>query len=188
MSGRQSGLERAGQVLFRWRALVGFAGFWLVFWFGNGTPLTCLAGLPLLLAGLALRWWAMGCIGSAARGREFGTPRYVGSGPYRWFKLNARAPAGHPLYAGNFLLVLGVLVALWPPVPLSIAVLALFLFEYWIVARAEQRGLLARFGPHPDRTVGFSARRALAEWSTWLVTGLAWGLCWVRVALGQVRC
>jgi protein-S-isoprenylcysteine O-methyltransferase Ste14 len=187
MIGVQTPLERAGQLLFRWRALVGFAGFWVVFWFGDGGALTCLAGLPLLGAGLALRTWAMGYIGPLARGREFETGRYVGAGPYRWFRLSSRSPAGHPLYAGNFLLVLGILVALWPTVLLGLAVLALFVLEYQLVARSEERWLIARFGPHPDRTVGFSWRNARHEWSSWLLTGFAWGLCWVRAGLVQVR-
>ena len=187
MSNGRGWFERLGRLLFRWRALLGFVAFWLAFWFGDGGPWHCLVGFPMLAAGLAIRYWAMGYIGPAARGREVEGTRYVGAGPYRFFRLGSRAPAGHPLYAGNFLLVLGVLVALWPPAWLGLPILAFFCIEYWLIAKTEQQEMIRRFGPHADRTLEFSLHNGLHEWTTWLVTGFAWGLCWVRAALNQVR-
>jgi hypothetical protein len=38
---------RAGRLLFRWRAGIGFAGFALALLTGQGSVFSCLAGLPL---------------------------------------------------------------------------------------------------------------------------------------------
>ncbi|MFO7675066.1 MAG: hypothetical protein R6X12_01935 [bacterium] len=187
MTGRASGagsrFEQAGRLLFRWRGLVGTVGFIVVFWFGRGTLLTWSAGLPLVVAGLALRFWAMGYIGPDARAGEVGARAYVGSGPYRWFRLNPRAAAGHPLYFGNLLLVVGTLVGLFPPVLLGLAVVILFLVEYVTIARAEERHLGRSFRGVARRDVRFEADRARPEWRTVLTVAVAYGLVLARALL-----
>jgi protein-S-isoprenylcysteine O-methyltransferase Ste14 len=179
-----STVERAGRFLFRWRGAIGFLGFWVVFWWGRATIFSCVAGLPLLAAGLAVRWWAMGYVGGEARAGEVGGDVYVGSGPYRWFRLSGRSPAGHPLYFGNFLLVVGTLVALWPPVLLGLLVLVLFLFEYTLMARAEERHLGRRFRGVADHNIRFEARRARPEWRTALAATIVFGLALAKALLG----
>lgn len=175
--------ERAGRFLFRWRGLIGTVGFLVVFWFGQATIRTCLVGLPLLLAGLGLRVWAMGYIGIDARAGEVGAEVYVGSGPYRWFRLGAGSAAGHPLYFGNFLLVLGMLACLRPPALLGAAVVALFLLEYLTIARAEERFLGRKFRGMTRRDVGFEWARARAEWRTGVAVAAGFGLALLRALL-----
>lgn len=174
-------LERAGRYLFRRRGLIGTAGFLVVFALGRPDATAALAGLPLLCIGLALRVWAMGYIGADARAGEVGARRYVGAGPYRWFRLGSRSPAGHPLYFGNFLLVTGFLVCLRPPVPAAFAVVLLFLLEYLVIARAEERFLKRSFGDSASGDVRFELRRARPEWRTAVAVAVGYGLVWLRL-------
>jgi len=174
-------VERLGRWLFRWRGLIGSVGFVVVFWLGRPGFVSCLVGLPLLAAGLALRFWAMGYIGADARAGEVGAQSYIGAGPYRWFKLSARASAGHPLYFGNLLLVLGTLVCFRPPVLLGLVVVGLFLFEYLAIARAEERFLNREFRGVARQDLRFAARRAAPEWRAIVTVAVVYGLAWLRV-------
>ena len=83
----------------------------------------------LILAGMALRFWAAGYIGPGARKHEFSAKHRVNNGPYRLLK--------HPLYIGNFLLVLGVLVLYNPPRWLSALYMILFMIMYTLIALGE---------------------------------------------------
>ena len=96
---------------------------------------SCFLGLPLLFAGLAIRFWASGYIGIAGRVREIDARQRLASGPYRLLR--------HPLYIGNFLLVAGMLVALRPAVWLAAVVLVGFTLEYGVII-AEEEADLAR--------------------------------------------
>jgi hypothetical protein len=122
-----------GRFLFRWRGAIGVLAFGVVFWLARPTFGSCLFGLPIVLAGLATRFWASGYIGIEGRAREIGASRRIVSGPYRLLR--------HPLYIGNFLLVAGVLVALRPALWLGIVVLAGFVMEYTMIVVAEEREL-----------------------------------------------
>ncbi len=188
-----------GRFLFRWRSFIGFAAFGVVFWLARPTFGSCLLGLPLLFVGLATRFWASGYIGIEGRVREIGRRREergvrseeggpprrrIASGPYHVLR--------HPLYVGNFLLVVGMLVALRPAVWLGAVVLAGFIVEYGLIVAAEERDLADRRSQMLDVRCqmsevrdgdermadgeSFSPGRAMCEWRTWVVTGVAWGL------------
>ena len=170
-----------GKFLFRWRGVIGVLAFGAVLWLARPTFGTCMLGIPFLLAGLAIRFWASGYIGSEGRVSEIVARQRIAAGPYRLLR--------HPLYIGNFLLVLGMLLAARPALWLSAVVLAGFVVEYTFIAAAEQKQL-ASLGsrasgvdsPEPmvDDRRSFLLSRALVEWQTWLVTGAAWGLVVVR--------
>jgi hypothetical protein len=122
-----------GRLLFRWRGVIGVVAFGVVFWPARPTFGSCLFGLPIILAGLATRFWASGYIGIEGRAREIGASRRIASGPYRVLR--------HPLYIGNFLLVAGMLVALRPAWWMAVVVMAGFAFEYGLIVAAEERHL-----------------------------------------------
>jgi hypothetical protein len=218
-----------GRFLFRWRGVIGFAAFGVVFWLARPTFGSCLLAIPIVLVGLATRFWASGYIGIEGRVREIGASRRIVSGPYRLLR--------HPLYVGNFLLVTGMLIALRPAVWVAVVVLAGFIGEYAMIVVAEERdvrqkwssgqvvkGLVrspestgekrgtvngenrgqslgapasnsARYSPRFPRpcegTVpvfrhgpeSFLLSRALVEWRTWVVSGVAWGLALVKAAI-----
>ncbi len=182
-----------GRFLFRWRGAIGVLAFGLVFSLARPTFGSCLLGVPVLLLGFAVRFWASGYIGIEGRVREIGTSSRIVSGPYRLLR--------HPLYIGNFLLVTGTLVALRPMVWVAGVVLVGFIVEYMLIISAEEEDLAlkgsrgqrvkrsseesrqAASGRREAEGESFSARRALVEWGTWVVTGVAWGLAMVKALL-----
>jgi isoprenylcysteine carboxyl methyltransferase (ICMT) family protein YpbQ len=182
-----------GRFLFRWRGVIGFVAFGVVFWLARPSFGSCLFGLPTILAGLATRFWASGYIGIEGRAREIGASRRIVSGPYRLLR--------HPLYIGNFVLVAGMLVALRPLLWMAVIVVAGFILEYGLIISAEEEDLAleesrgqgvkgsseelreAASGGREAGGESFSARRALVEWRTWVVTGVAWGLVMAKALL-----
>jgi len=120
-----------GRILFRYRAFIGVAGFVLAFVFARPSAALMFWGLLPIVLGLALRVWAAGYLGEAGRTHSISVEEVVVSGPYRYIR--------NPLYIGNFLLVLGSLLALNPRWWLSAATLVLFVIEYTIISRAEQK-------------------------------------------------
>ncbi len=138
-----------GRFLFRWRGVIGVLAFGVVFWLARPTFGSCLLGIPFLLVGLAVRFWASGYIGIEGRAREIGARYRLASGPYRLIR--------HPLYIGNFLLVVGMLVALRPAVWLGAAVVAGFILEYALIISAEETDLAGR------RSQKLEARSETAE-------------------------
>jgi protein-S-isoprenylcysteine O-methyltransferase Ste14 len=163
-----------GRFLFRWRGVIGGVAYLVVLVLGRPTVASCLQAVPFLAVALALRFWAMGFIGIAARASEVEVERRVTGGPYRLLR--------HPLYVGNLLLVLGVLAALRPALVPVLAVAVLFLVEYGLIIAAEEKSLAG-----VQRTSGrFSPGNALHEWRTWLATAVAWGLALAKAA--RFRC
>ncbi|MBM3314145.1 hypothetical protein FJY70_06095 [candidate division WOR-3 bacterium] len=170
-----------GRFLFRWRGAIGAVAFAVLWWHSRPSFGTCWSGLPLLVLGLGLRFWASGYIGLEARAREMGLGRVVTTGPYRLLR--------HPLYIGNSLLVCGMLLSMRPPMWLAIVTLAGFAVEYALIAAAEERELAGRRRARGEgrgaRGQSFRLRRALGEWRTWAVTGVAIGLVLVKAVLGK---
>lgn len=197
-----------GRFLFRWRGVIGVLAFGVVFWLARPTFGSCLLGVPFLILGLAVRFWASGYIGIEGRVREIGgrreergvrmedggpPRRRIVTGPYRTLR--------HPLYIGNFLLVVGMLLALRPAPWSSVAVVVGFVAEYAFIVVAEERDLADRrrqkaegraqksevpMADNGGRDAGresFSLHRAMCEWRTWVVTGAGWGLAMVKAIL-----
>ncbi|HUH12416.1 MAG TPA: isoprenylcysteine carboxylmethyltransferase family protein [Longimicrobiales bacterium] len=99
------------------------------FLLADPTTLSILAGLPLALAGGALRAWAAGTI---HKNKVLST-----GGPYAYTR--------NPLYLGTFLLGLGVATASGQPL-LVAAFLAFFAVVYVETIRREEARLAALFG------------------------------------------
>lgn len=163
------------RVLFRIRGWTGAVVFLLGLAVGVPTVCSCLKGLPLVLLGLGLRYWAAGYIGPDSRASGFVCYKRVVSGPYRYFR--------HPLYLGNLLLVIGMLFALTPPFWYKLAVLVGFILAYGAFALTEQRLLSDIPGSQP----GFDRTAALTEWSTWISAGLGWLLTLGKALLRSNR-
>jgi protein-S-isoprenylcysteine O-methyltransferase Ste14 len=101
------------------------------------------AGLVLMLAGIALRWYAVWVLGASFTVDVATRPgqAVVESGPYRWIR--------HPSYTGGLLTLLGVLVCCCNPVSLVALVLALGGYAYRI--RIEEAALATDLGtPYRD--------------------------------------
>jgi protein-S-isoprenylcysteine O-methyltransferase Ste14 len=131
-------LDRVGRTLFRFRTLIGVAGFLLVYLSARPSRHSLLAGAAVIAPGLALRVWAAGHLGRVGRTQNIQASKLVTSGPYQYVR--------NPLYVANFLLVAGSLAALQAPLWLVMVGVAAFIVEYWLVARSEAGALETRFG------------------------------------------
>ncbi|HEX9188096.1 MAG TPA: isoprenylcysteine carboxylmethyltransferase family protein [Vicinamibacteria bacterium] len=121
----------------RYRVAAGWAVGVLVFALARPTPVSLLLGLPLAVAGEAIRLWASGHIEK--------TLRLATGGPY--------AHSRNPLYVGSVLIALGVAVACASPW-VVLAVAAYFLAFYPSVMREEAAFLARKF---PDEHEAWAA-------------------------------
>jgi protein-S-isoprenylcysteine O-methyltransferase Ste14 len=111
-------------------------------WFSHPTRSSMAGGIPLSLAGLALRAWAAGCL---AKNQRLST-----GGPY--------AHTRNPLYLGTLLVAAGLAVAArsgW----LALLFAAVFLLVYLPVIQNEEQHLRALFPEYADY-----AQRVPALW------------------------
>jgi len=114
-------------------------------WFSNPTLGSILAGLPISLAGLALRAWAAGCL---AKNRELAS-----GGPYAYVR--------NPLYIGTMLVATGLVVAARSPL-LAVVTAAVFLMVYLPVIQLEEQHLRRLFPEYAAY-----AERVPALWPRW---------------------
>jgi protein-S-isoprenylcysteine O-methyltransferase Ste14 len=97
----------------------------LVFaWFSHPAKESLVMGVPVSLAGLALRAWAAGCL---AKNRELAT-----GGPYAYTR--------NPLYIGTLLVAAGLAIAS-RSIGLALLFAAVFLFIYLPVIQNEEQHL-----------------------------------------------
>lgn len=142
---------------FRWRGVIPIPAYLpllLVAWKEFRNPwVTWPAGLALILAGFALRLFAVRHLGKSVRSPQMVARKLVTSGPYAWTR--------NPVYLATLLLAAGFAVSsklLWyaPALVLLLAV------HYSIVARAEEGKLGELYG---DEFRAYAARV-----SRWLPT------------------
>lgn len=106
---------------------------------------------------MILRLWAAGYIGPEARKREFNADQVIQNGLYKFFK--------HPLYIGNFFLVLGVVVLYNPPRWIGALYIITFVIMYTIIALSERRHLKGK----PIKDVSYKFSNLKGEFSTGFV-------------------
>jgi protein-S-isoprenylcysteine O-methyltransferase Ste14 len=107
------------------------SGFLLVVafaWFSDPSARSLWLGVPVSVAGLALRAWAAGCL---AKNRDLAT-----AGPYAWVR--------NPLYIGTLLVALGLVIAS-QSIGLGILFAAVFLLIYLPVIELEEQHLRSIF-------------------------------------------
>lgn len=104
------------------------------------TWMSYLFGLAIACLGETIRIWAVRYAGGATRttGRV-GGDELVTNGPF--------AHVRNPLYLGNFMLSLGVLIMAWPWMPwLLIIYIIVFAIQYGCIISLEEEYLLSTFG------------------------------------------
>lgn len=121
-----------GCFLYRYRGIIAVPFFIILVIFSRPSS-PRIAPYIFLATGIVLRVWAAGYIGPASRQNTFAGDYVITNGPYRYVK--------HPLYLGNFFLVLGVMSLFNPPAWLAIILIGLFIVEYTLIVRAEQNYL-----------------------------------------------
>jgi protein-S-isoprenylcysteine O-methyltransferase Ste14 len=103
-----------------------------------------IGGGAVTLAGECLRLWAVGYAGSATRTRQVGAPALVTGGPYAYVR--------NPIYAGNFLLSLGLCVMAWAWMPYMLGLFILaFGVQYAMIVSLEEEHLQKTFGDEYTR-------------------------------------
>ena len=113
--------------------------------FGKPTPRSIATGLPLALAGEALRCWAVGFSGVTTRSDVVTAPRLTTAGPYAYVR--------NPLYVGNFITALGFTLAFTggrrtaARTVLAVAGLGTMLAVYGAIVPLEEAYLRRTFGP-----------------------------------------
>lgn len=107
--------------------------------------------------GIFIRIWAGGYIGQRARQNHFSAHYMITNGPYRFLK--------HPLYCGNLLLVVGVILLFNPPPWFAILLIILFILEYSIIAFSEFHHLKKL----PKKRVKFKLTNTRGEISTVII-------------------
>ncbi len=127
----------AGEWLFRLRGVAPIPLLIVGFVLGDPDVRTLVLGLGIAAAGEAIRMWAVAHIGGRSRTRGDDVGPLVVGGPF--------ARCRNPLYVGNLLIGLGVVVAL--AVPLLVpAYVALFFVHYGLIVAWEERRLEAVHG------------------------------------------
>lgn len=134
-------------------------------------PRNSLAAHILVLCGIALRMWAAGYVGRRARESELCADYTVVNGPYRLLK--------HPLYIGNFLLVLGVLIMYNPPLWLRTLYTFLFVVVYALIVVSEMEYMKGT----PERSACYRLRNLSGEVSTWVVMAVVYAIFFLLLSL-----
>lgn len=104
----------------------------------SGRIVVFIAGLLLMIAGMALRWYSIRVLGSSFTCEVVTRPgqEVVQAGPYRWVR--------HPSYTGGLVTVLGVLLCCCNVV--SLAALIVAVMGYANRIRVEERALAKDLG------------------------------------------
>ncbi|MGH7728529.1 MAG: methyltransferase family protein [Vulcanimicrobiaceae bacterium] len=141
---RSEGGRRRREAIFRRRGeLLALPAIALVF-AGQPTRASIACGLPLALAGEALRCWAVGYAGTTTRGSEVTAPQLVTAGPYAHLR--------NPLYLGNLITALGFSLAFCGGLPraralvLGAAGIGTMLAVYSAIVPLEENYLRETFG------------------------------------------
>ncbi len=114
-------------------------------WLGRPSRPSLAVGIPVALAGEALRCWAVGYSGATTRAAYVTAPQLVTAGPYAFVR--------NPLYLGNFITALGFTLAFTGALPATrrtaLAVLGLgtMLGVYAAIVPLEEAYLRQTFGP-----------------------------------------
>ncbi|UCC12491.1 MAG: hypothetical protein JSW02_02855 [candidate division WOR-3 bacterium] len=146
-------LIKLGRMLFRYRAVIAVPFFVALVILSRPTTKP-LAGCILLLAGLGIRLWAAGYIGTRGRTHVFRTEYRIINGPYQMLR--------HPLYIGNFLLVLGVTLLYGPPLWYAFLTIVSYITVYTLIASSESWHLRER----PEMRVAYRFVNLRGEVST----------------------
>jgi protein-S-isoprenylcysteine O-methyltransferase Ste14 len=104
----------------------------------TGRSVFVLVGIGLIIAGMALRWYAIHLLGQSFTVEVATRPgqAVVERGPYRLIR--------HPSYAGTLVTIIGVLVACANPVAVLGLIPALIAYSYRV--RVEERALTEGLG------------------------------------------
>jgi protein-S-isoprenylcysteine O-methyltransferase Ste14 len=152
----RSKIFEIGRFLYHYRGIIAFPFFVLLVIFARPTPIRPQAIL-FIVTGLIIRAWAAGYIGGQSRQRSYSSTFRINNGPFHYLQ--------HPLYIGNLMLVLGVVILFNPQTWLFLTLPCLFVLEYTLIIISEHQYLRTL----PSRGERFCLKNMGHEWSTYLV-------------------
>jgi len=121
-----------GRLLYRYRAVIAVPFFMLLVILSRPGHIKIIPYF-IIFIGLMIRFWAAGYIGKKARATNFSTGCRIINAPYKYLK--------HPLYVGNFFLVLGIVLLFNPTIWFAVLVMVLFLLVYTLIIMSESNYL-----------------------------------------------
>jgi len=139
-----------GNLFFKWRSYTPIPLLIAMLFLARPTLVTIIIGMAIAAAGELTRIWAVSYAGGSTRTLTPGVGRLITGGPFGHVR--------NPLYVGNFLLSLGLLVAAWPSkwafvisdmivVPwLLVVFLAAFALQYGFIVALEEDTLRTSLG------------------------------------------
>jgi len=143
------GIEYIRAKAFHLRGGIWTILFAAILFLAHPTKAAIACGIPLVVLGQALRFWAAGSIGRY-RGESVGALALTTWGPYAFVR--------NPLYAGNALIGLGWGV-MAGPLPTAVFVITFVLLYTVLIVPHEESFLLKKFGDeyirYKERTGGF---------------------------------
>lgn len=145
-----------GRSLFRYRAVIAVPFFILLVIFSRPGHINIIPYF-IIFTGLIIRFWAAGYIGKKARATNFSTGCWIINAPYKYLK--------HPLYVGNFFLVLGVVLLFNPAIWFGVLVVIVFLLVYRLIIMSESHYLKDL----PETKAHFKLHNCKGEISTIIV-------------------
>jgi protein-S-isoprenylcysteine O-methyltransferase Ste14 len=125
-------LIQIGRLLYKFRAWIAVPFFILLVIFSRPGYIKIIP-YSVIFIGLIIRLWAAGYIGRKARATNFSTGCRITNAPYKYLK--------HPLYIGNFFLVLGMVLLFNPVIWFAILIMLLFLLVYTLIIISESNYL-----------------------------------------------
>jgi protein-S-isoprenylcysteine O-methyltransferase Ste14 len=125
-------LIQLGEILFKFRAWIAVPFFILLVILSRPGHINIIHYF-IIFIGLIIRFWAAGYIGKKARATNFSTGCWIINGPYKYLR--------HPLYVGNFFLVLGVVLLFNPAIWFGVLVMVVFLLVYTLIIMSESNYL-----------------------------------------------
>jgi len=125
---------------FQYRSFTPIPIALMIIYFAGANSTHRVAGIFLLLFGEGIRIWAVSHAGGATRTREVGAPSLCTSGPY--------AQTRNPLYVGNMLMYVGIVLIAGMPNELfaATATAAFFIVQYSLIVSLEEETLDKLFG------------------------------------------
>ena len=128
------------KIFFQYRSFTPIPIALMIIYFAGANSSHRVLGMFLLLLGESIRIWAVSYAGGATRTRDVGAPKLCTSGPY--------AQTRNPLYVGNMLMYVGIVLIAGMPHQLFAAtgVAAFFIVQYSLIVSLEEETLDKLFG------------------------------------------
>lgn len=133
-------MKKLAELFFRFRSYTPIPFLILMIVFEDASVSSLITGFIIALLGEAIRLWGVSWAGSETRttGKVGGTYLII-SGPFAYVR--------NPLYVGNILIYLGLGIMSYAMFPyLQIIALLFFIFQYYLIVKAEEEYLFNTFG------------------------------------------